>query len=157
MSNIYLYWWNFFILFILLLFFMWEGKNKVRSNTSIEQSERVHTNVQGWEDSALIRSEKPLMHFPIPRHNSGCLSHFCTMPQNCGPFLTCYFHASLDLSLELLFFFLVLFLFNLKIEDNYKWAGVQLLLRFGDGVVLLILAGECLIKSLHPNTVFIPV
>lgn len=54
----------FFILFILLSFFMWEGKNKVRSNTSIEQSDRVHSNVQGWEDSALICSEKPPCLFP---------------------------------------------------------------------------------------------
>lgn len=46
------------------IFYVRRRKNKVRSNTSIEQSHRVHTNVQGWEDSALICSEKPPCIFP---------------------------------------------------------------------------------------------
>ena len=125
MSNIYLYWWNFFILFILLLFFYLRRK-KQRSNASTEQSDRVHTNVQGWEDSTLICSEKPRCTFPYPGVNSGGLGYFCTMTQICVSHLTCNLWPYLWNFL----FLLISSLLNLK---------VQLLLRFGGGVVLLIL------------------
>lgn len=124
MSNIYLYWWNFFILYI-LLFFMWEGKNKIRSNTSVEQSTRVHTNVQGWEDFALICSQKPWCFFPYPiyRHDSGYVSHFCTMLKKCVSHLNCSFHTFLNISLKLFFVFLVFFWKEIesKFRNKHEW------------------------------------